>query len=316
MKIQTFRATAKKALDYSKPRPTTHSNYDKPQLLQAASSASIAGFYMMGPAGAITQTAATIVGLKTQEKCGNNKWIGAAAGAATGAALAALAGHVMGTPGLALQATLGGVGGAFCTLRTNQISRFRDAGGYGLTFGSPLAEGGAKAALGLSSVLAAEVEHEGKRALVALGLGAATGVALSMSGMNHLSPLISAAACAGLTVFASVCGPRVAMTMRNAGEDIGQKMAKGKPQADNPQGKSLSSRIIGTLPMAGLRQSVTAFTMGKFDPISIGVGFAIDASTSAYEVYLNHQREQAEAAKPKPTDQPPPPPQQPQPPQK
>ena len=115
MKIQTFRATLKKALDYSKPRPTTASNYEKPQLLQAASSASIAGFYMMGPAGAVTQTAATIVGLKIQEKC-DNKWLGAAAGAATGAALAALAGHVTGTPGLALQATLGGVGGAFCTL--------------------------------------------------------------------------------------------------------------------------------------------------------------------------------------------------------
>lgn len=301
MKIQTFRASFKKALDYSKPRPTTASNYERPQLLQAASSASIAGFYMMGPAGAVTQTAATIVGLKTQEKCGS-KWVGAAAGAATGAALAALAGHVMGTPGLAVQATLGGVGGAFCTLRTNQVSRFRDAGGYGLTFGSPLAQGGAKAALGLSSVLAAEVQHEGKRAVVAAGLGAATGVALSMTGMNHLSPLVSAAACAGLSVFASVCGPRAAMTMRNAGEDIGQKMAKGKPKTDNPHEKSLSSRILGTIPMAGLRQSVTAFTMGKFDPISIGVGFAIDASTSAYEVYLNHKHEQEQAAKQKPPE--------------
>ncbi|MBS2039975.1 hypothetical protein JST97_33625 [bacterium] len=307
MKIQTFRATFKKALDYTNPRPTTASNYEKPQLLQAASSASIAGFYMMGPAGAVTQTAATIVGLKAQEKCGN-KWVGAAAGAATGATLAALAGHVMGTPGIALQAALGGVGGAFCTLRTNQVSRFRDAGGYGLTFGSPLAQGGAKAALGLSSVLAAEVQHEGKRAVVAAGLGAATGVALSMTGMNHLSPLVSAAACAGLSVFASVCGPRAAMTMRNAGEDIGQKMAKGKPQTDRPHEKSLTSRIIGTLPMAGLRQSVTAFTMGKFDPISIGVGFAIDASTSAYEVYLNHKHEQEQAAKLKSTDQTPPPP--------
>lgn len=298
MKIQTFRATLRKAVEYSDPRPTTASNYEKPQLLQAASSASIAGFYMMGPAGALTQTAATIVGLKTQEKYG--KWVGAATGAATGAALAALSGHLMGVPGLALQATLGGVGGAFCTLRTNEVSRFRDAGGYGLTFGSPLATGGAKAALGLSSVLAAEVQHEGKRALVAAGMGAATGVALSMAGMNHLTPLVSAAACAGLSVFASVCGPRLAMVMRNAGEDIGQKMSKGK--AEEGKEKSLSGRILGTLPMAGLRQSVTAFTMGKFDPISIGVGFAIDASTSAYEVYLNHKHEQAQASKPKPPE--------------
>ena len=300
MKIQTFRATFRKAVDYSNPRPTTHSNYEKPQLLQAASSASIAGFYMMGPAGAITQTAATIVGLKTQEKCGGSKWVGAAAGAATGAALAALSGHLMGLPGVGAQAALGGIGGAFCTLRTNQVSRFRDAGGYGLTFGSPLATGGAKAALGLSSVLAAEVQHEGKRALVAAGMGAATGVALSMTGMNHLTPLVSAAACAGLSVFASVCGPRIAMVMRNAGEDIGQKMAKNKPEADGTPAreKSLSGRILGTLPMAGLRQSVTAFTMGKFDPISIGVGFAIDASTAAYEVYLNHKQEQATRQQP------------------
>lgn len=302
MKIQTFRATLRKAVDYSNPRPTTASNYEKPQLLQAASSASIAGFYMMGPAGAITQTAATIVGLKTQEKYG--KWVGAASGAATGAALAALSGHLMGLPGLGVQAALGGIGGAFCTLRTNQVSRFRDAGGYGLTFGSPLADGGAKAALGLSSVLAAEVQHEGKRALVAAGMGAATGVALSMAGMNHLTPLVSAAACAGLSVFASVCGPRLAMVMRNAGEDIGQKMSKNKPEADGAPAKekSLSGRILGTLPMAGLRQSVTAFTMGKFDPISIGVGFAIDASTSAYEVYLNHKHEQEQANKPKPPE--------------
>lgn len=298
MKIQTVRANLRKALDYSRPRPTTASNYDQPQLLQAASSASIAGFYMMGPAGAVTQTAATIVGLKTQEKYG--KWVGALSGAATGAALAALSGHFMGTPSIAIQATLGGIGGAFCTLRTNEVSKFRDAGGYGLTFGSPLAEGGAKAALGLSSVLAAEVEHEGKRALVAAGMGAATGVALSMAGMNHLSPLVSAAACAGLSVFASVCGPRVAMVMRNASEDLGRKMSKGKPEAAGAEPKQLSSRILGTLPMAGLRQGVTAFTMGKFDPVSIGVGFAIDASTSAYEVYLNHKQEQARAGKPKP----------------
>lgn len=300
MKIQNFRATVKKALDYSKPRPSTHSNYEKPQLLQAASSASIAGFYMMGPAGAVTQTAATIVGLKTQEKFGS-KWAGAAAGAATGAALAAAAGSLMGVPGVAVQATLGGIGGAFCTLRTNQVSRFRDAGGYGLTFGSPLATGGAKAALGLSSVLAAEVQHEGKRALAAAGMGAATGVALSLAGMNHLTPLVSAAACAGLSVFASVAGPRIAMVMRNAAEDMGKKMAKPEPAGEGEgKEKSLTGRMLGTLPMAGLRQGVTAFTMGKFDPISIGVGFAIDASTSAYEVYLNHKQEQADASKPKP----------------
>lgn len=297
MKIQNFRATCRKALDYSKPRPTTHSNYEKPQLLQAASSASIAGFYMMGPAGAVTQTAATIVGLKTQEKFG--KWAGAAAGAATGAALAAAAGSLMGVPGVAVQATLGGIGGAFCTLRTNQVSRFRDAGGYGLTFGSPLAEGGAKATLGLSSVLAAEIQHEGKRALAAAGLGAATGVALSLAGLNHLSPLVSAAACGGLSVFASVAGPRIAMVMRNASEDMGQKMAKPEPAGEGEaKQKSLTGRMLGTLPMAGLRQGVTAFTMGKFDPISIGVGFAIDASTSAYEVYLNHKQEQADKNKP------------------
>lgn len=295
MKIQPVRAKLKKALDYTKPRPTTASNYEKPQIIQAASSACLAGFYMMGPAGAVTQTAAALVGLKTQEKYG--KWVGALSGAATGAALAALSGHLLGTPGLAVQATLGGIGGAFCTLRTNQVSRFRDAGAYGLTFGSPLAAGGAKAALGLSSVLAAEVEHEGKRALVAAGMGAATGVALSMAGMNHFSPLVSAAACAGLSVFASVCGPRVAMVMRNASEDLGQKMSKS--QAESKE-KSLTARMLGTLPMAAVAQSVAAFTMGKFNPVSIGVGFAIDASTSAYEVYLNHKQEKAQADKPQP----------------
>lgn len=298
MQIQGFRQVVRKALDYSEPRPTTASNYDRPQILQAASSASIAGFYMMGPSGAVTTTAATIAGLKTQEKFG--KTAGALVGAATGAGLAAVAGHLLGSQTLLIQATLGGIGGAFCTLRTNQISRFRDAGGYGLTFGSPLATGGAKAALGLSSVLAAEVQHEGKRALTAAAVGAATGVALSLTGMNHLSPLVSAAACGGLSVFASVCGPRIAMTMRNAGEDIGQKMTKGKQQPEKKEEKSLLSRTVGTLPMAALRQSVTAFTMGKFDPISIGVGFAIDASTSVYEVYLNHKHEQEQ--KPNPPD--------------
>jgi len=287
MKIQKLGKLARKALAYSEPRPTTASNYEKPQLLQAASSAAIAGFYMMGPSGAVTSTVAAVVGLKTQERYG--KTAGALAGAATGAGLSALAGHLLGAQSVVATAVLGGIGGAFCTLRCNQVSRFRDAGAYGLAFGSPLASGGAKAALGLSSVLAAEVENEGKRALVALGLGTATGVALSLTGMNSLSPLVSAAACAGLSVFTSVAGPRLAMAMRNAGEDIGQKMTPKNQQNPRPQEKSLTGRMLGTLPIAALNQTASAFIMGRFDPVSIGVGFSIDAATSAYEVYLNAQ---------------------------
>lgn len=289
MKLGKIGEVTRKALDYTRPRPTTASNYPEPQLFQATSSATIEGFYMLGPSGALTNAAATLVGLSAQKKFG--KLTGALAGTATGASLAALAGHLLGANSVATAAIFGGMCGAYSTLRGNEESRFRDAGAFGLTFGSPLLNGGAKAGLGLAAVVATEVEHEGGRALLAGALGAAAGVAFSLTGCTGLSPAVAAAACAGVSIFGAVGGPRLGMLMRNATEDIGQKMA-GSAEPKPAQEKSLLSRTAGVLPMAAFRQSVMAFTMGKFDPTSIAIGFGLDASMSAYEVYLNKQNEQ------------------------
>lgn len=282
MKIMSLRQAGKKALEYSSPRPTTASNYEEPQIYQAASSAAIEGFYMLGVSGAFTNAAAAVVGLSTQKKVG--KLAGALAGAATGAGLAALAGTFLGANSATSSAIFGGLCGAFSTLRGNQESKFRDAGAYGLAFGSPLLSGGAKAGIGLASVLGAEFDNEGVRALVAGGLGAAAGVAFSLSGHCALSPVMAALACGGVSAATSVGGPRLAMVMRNAGEDMGGKIVKPKEEAAP---KSLLSRTAGVLPMAALRQGVMAFTMGRFDVGSLAIGFGLDASMSAYEVFLN-----------------------------
>ncbi|MBT9581845.1 hypothetical protein IV102_00755 [bacterium] len=286
MKITSLPPVARKVLDYTLPRPTTASNYAEPQVFQAVSSATIEGFYMLGLSGAVTNAAATVVGLTTQQRFG--KLPGALAGAATGAGLAAAAGALMGTGSPGVAAVFGGLCGAYSTLRGNQESRFRDAGAFGLTFGSPLLQGGAKAGIGLASVLAAEFEGEGTRALVAGGLGVAAGVAFSLTGYSGLSPVMAALACGGISIFGSVAGPRLAMVMRNASEDMGKKMVHpNQPAAE----RSLLSRTAGVLPMAAFRQGVMAFTMGRFDPTSVAIGFGLDASMSAYEVYLNSRED-------------------------
>lgn len=283
----TISTAVSKAWSYTIPRPTTASNFPEPQIFQAASNGTIEGFYMLGLAGAFTNTAATVVGLKTQNKFG--KIAGALAGAATGAALGAAAQSVLGGA-VGPAALFGGLCGAYSTLRGNQEARFRDAGAFGLTFGAPFVSGGAKAGLGLASVVAAEVDNEGLRALAGAGLGAATGVAFSLAGVTSMSPLVAGLACGGVGVFGALAGPRLGMVMRNVTEDMGKGMVKEE--------KGLLSRTIGVVPMSAAKQGVMAALFGKFDLGSIAIGFALDASLSAYEIYLNAQnRGPAETAK-------------------
>lgn len=288
MNVTPLREGIQRVLKYTEIRPSTAADFDKPDRVQAASSATIEGFYMLGLGGAVANAAATLVGLEAQDRFG--KTAGALAGAAAGAALGALSGHLLGASSLALTSTLGGVCGAYSTLRGNEKARFRDAGAFGLTFGSPVLQGGAKAALGLASVLGAECEKESHRGLLGGALGAAAGVAFSLAGQSALSPLVAGLAGAGVGAFGAVAGPRIANAMRNASEDIGKKMVKPK-ESQNPeeaaQSKSPVQRIVGGLPLAVMRQGVMAFAMGRLDPTSVAIGFGLDTATSAYEVYLS-----------------------------
>lgn len=290
----------RRALDYTKVRPTTDCNFKEPQLLQACSSAAVEGFYMLGTSGAVTNAAATAVGLTTQKKFG--KAAGALAGAATGAALAATAGHFLGAASIAPLAAMGGLAGAYSTLRGNQVSRFRDAGAFGLSFAAPF-QGGAKAGVALTGLVATEIENEGLRALAAAGMGSAAGLAFGLTGHSALGPVMSAVAAGTSSALASVAGPRLGQAMRNMTEDMGEKMTKKDPaKADEP--KSFVQKAVGVLPMAAVRQGAMAAIMGKANLVSWVTGFGIDASLSAYEIYLSKKKEDAEreAQGPKPPD--------------
>lgn len=290
----------RRALDYTQVRPTTDSNFEKPQLLQACSSAAVEGFYMLGPSGALTNSAATAVGLTTQMKFG--KAAGALAGAATGAALAATAGHFLGAGAVAPLAAMGGLAGAYSTLRGNEVSRFRDAGAFGLSFAAPF-QGGAKAGVALTGLLATEIENEGLRALAAAGMGSAAGLAFGLTGHSALGPVMSAVAAGASSAMAAVAGPRLGQAMRNATEDMSQKMAsKAKEPGDEEKPKSFVGRAVGVLPMAAIRQGAMAAIMGKANLVSWVTGFGIDASLSAYEIYLTGKKEEA-AQEPKPPEQ-------------
>lgn len=210
----------------------------------------------------------------------------AASAAAATAATAALT--TAATTTFATAAAFGGLVAAYSTLRGNPTSKFRDAGAFGLSFGSPLLHGPAKAGLGIASALAAEFDNEAVRGLVAGGLGAAAGVAFSLTGHAPFPPAVAALACAGVSAFGAVGGPRIGMVMRNLTEDVGQKMVKN----DQPvKEKSLLSRTAGVVPMAAVRQTVMAALMGRFDPTSVATGFALDAGMSAYEIYLTTKNE-------------------------
>jgi hypothetical protein len=291
----------RKALDYTKVRPTTDCNYKEPQLLQACSSAAVEGFYMLGASGAVTNSAATAVGLTAQKKFG--KTVGALSGAATGAALAATAGHFLGAPALVPVALMGGLAGAYSTLRGNEQSRFRDAGAFGLSFAAPF-QGGAKAGVALTGLVATEIENEGLRALAAAGMGSAAGLAFGLSGHSGLGVLASALTAGATSALAAVAGPRLGQAMRNGTEDMSRKMAKKKEeQADDDTPQSFVGRAVGVLPMAAFRQGAQAAIMGKADLASWLTGFGIDATLSAYEIYLTKQKEdearEAQEATPK-----------------
>lgn len=269
------------------PRPTTASNFDGPQIFLGASTATTEGFYLLGPAGAVTNTLATAAGLATEKKFG--RLPAALVGAATGAGLAAAAGALFGTHGAVVGATMGGVVGAYSTLRGNHASRYRDAGSFGLIAGSAFVSGPAKAGLGLAAVVAHRFENEKVRGLAAGAMGAAAGVAFATTGFSPLTPLVAGLACGGAAAFGATVGPRLAMLSRNLTEDLGGKMTK--PGASDAP-KSMLSRTVGILPMAAIRQGGMAFCLGQFNAPAVAVGFALDFGLSVYEVYLNKKQEE------------------------
>lgn len=290
-----IRSTYVKAMDYTKVRPTTNCSFEKPQLTQACTSAAIEGFYMLGPVGAVTNSISTAVGLKTQMKHG--KVIGALTGAATGAALFTAASHLMGASGGVLPtAAMGALGGAFSTLRGNNVSRFRDAGALGLGLAAPF-QGGAKAGVALSGLIATEIEDEGLRALAAAGLGSAAGLMAGMAGYSTLNPMMSAIAAGTSSAFASVAGPKIGQSLRNLAEDLSHKMTAKKSEEDEPaKEKSFVSRAVGVVPIAMVRQGAMAAIMGKANLVSWATGLTIDSSLAAYEIYLTKKREDCERA--------------------
>lgn len=296
MKIPTTPSLVRRALDYTEVRPSTDCNFEEPQILQAASSAAVEGFYMLGPSGAVTNSAAAAVGLTAQKQFG--KPVGVLAGAATGAALAAAAGQLFGGSAAVPLAVMGGLCGAYSTMRGNQESKFRDAGAFGLSFAVPFS-GGAKAGVAIGSLLAAEFDHEGTRALAGAALGSAAGLACALTGHSALGPGLSALAGGVAATLGSVAGPRLGQAMRNLTEDMGEKMTKkkeesGEAPSEETAEKSLFQRTAGVVPMALARQGAMSLIMGKANFMSWVTGAGIDAGLSAYEIFLTKRKEDAE----------------------
>lgn len=277
-----------KVIEYTEPRPTTHANFEKPDTIQATTSAAIEGLYMLGPTGAFTNAAAAYTGLLVQDK--TNKLTGALAGAATGAGLAAAAGHFLGPGATIPLAVMGGICGAYSTLRGNNIARFRDAGAFGITFAAPF-QGGAKAGVALSALVAAEFENEAVRGLVGAALGGAAGAAFGYTGQSFLNVGYSALAGAACGAFASTGGHRIGQSMRNMTEDLSHKMSKKKDPNEPDKPKSLMGRTLGVLPMAAFRQGAQSLIMGSFSPMNFAMGWGIDVTMSGYEIYRQMQEE-------------------------
>ena len=255
---------------------------------------------MLGLSGALTNPAATYVGLKVQDKF-DSKLAGALTAAATGTALAAAAGHLFGGGASIPVAIMGGVCGVYSTLRGNKEAIFRDAGAWGLTVAVPF-EGGAKAGVALSGVLAAEFDNELARGAAGLALGGAAGALFGMTGHSKLSVIGSALAGGAVAAFAATGGHRLGNVMRNMTEDLSEKMTNsGEKAEDEP--KTFLEKTAGALPMALVRQGGMSLIMGKLSLadwkgslITVGTGFAIDATLTAYDRLLAHKAAEAQQA--------------------
>lgn len=270
---------------YTKPRPTTAGNFEKSDYLQAVGTGAIEGFYMLGPVGALSAGGAALTGV-VMRRHNFGKVTSAMTSAATGAALAAAAGHFLGTGSIGL-AVMGGVCGAYACLRGDKESRLRDAGFAGLTYCAPFLPGPGKAAVGIAAAVAAHCESDWARAAVGGSLGGAIGVGLALSGLTGATPLVAGLAGATAGALGPIIGPRLTQVMRNVYEDVGQRLNHNKSDEPTPADdhRSRVYRSLGAVPVAFAKEMVLATILADGNWAHGLIGGVVDASMGFYTMY-------------------------------
>ncbi|GMU52717.1 MAG: hypothetical protein AMXMBFR33_18630 [Candidatus Xenobia bacterium] len=281
---------------YTSPRSTTAGNFERPNLFQSACEGATEGFYLMDLPGLAIQGSAGVAAVLAR-RLGDNPWVGALAGTATGAAVGAATTLITGGSPVAM-ATCGAMLGTYTGLRADSRAVVRDGGVNGLILASPFFEGPAKVVGGLGALLGAQFPSEKKRLLVGALAGCAVGTSLAAAGVIPMDPLMAGLACTAASGLGAVVGPRTSQFFRNLAEDIGERgrALRGETPDTPPSTARRWARTLGVIPLSFGKEMVLAGVYGDGAFLKGLLGGAVDAVQQGNIMF--HAREEKEVPGP------------------
>lgn len=266
--------------DYTKPRQETAGDLEQNSYIQPMFHAVPAGFAFMGMQGigiaAGASLAATAVGRHTKSRV-----LTFAAGAATGAALAAGIGALSAGPLAPAAIVGGGLLGAVQAFRGDKAAKVRDASGNATLISGLFLPGTSKIAGAVASGVGASLGASSPwtQAAVGAGTGAALGWGLSAMGMAPGGAALTIGLSALAGGLGPLFGPRFSQGFRNLAQDSGEAAVKGLEKLGVPKGKINEDVAmgIGSFPSQFIKEGLRGFVNSDFQISGMLVGGAVES---------------------------------------
>lgn len=284
------------------PEPDTTGDFDGPAYLAVGLGAAIEGLTLQGPIGALTNTTAALSAKWVETRTGNG-WLTVGTGMAVGAALAAVTFPAAGTTGVAVNAALGGLMGAYQAFGGCATADVRGAGNFATMAAGMMLPGPLKIAGGIAAGGAARFGASAgpwTRAVLAGATGAALGAGLALSGLAPAGVVTTAASVGLASTLGSVAGARFTQFFRNISKDFGSAAEHGLQKLGVTQEplKPSMRNSLGTLPASIIKEGTTGFIYSDGNLWGLAAG-ALCTSIQQAVVFMSSK--QPEEAAPRPS---------------
>ena len=284
--------------EYTKPRQETAGDLEQNSYIQPMFHAVPAGFAFMGMQGigiaASSSLVATAVSRHTKSRV-----LTFAAGAASGAAVAAGLGALTGSLGPAAIVG-GGLLGAVQAFRGDKAASVRDASGNATLISGLFLPGTSKIAGAVASGIGASLGTKVSpltQAAVGAASGAALGLGLSVMGLAPGGMALTIGLSAAAGGLGPLFGPRFSQGFRNLAQDSGAAAVKGLEKLGVPKGKINEdvANGIGSFPSQFLKEGLRGFVNSDFQISGMLVGGAIE-SLELVELFWEQKKRGKEGA--------------------
>lgn len=268
--------------EYTSPRANTAGNFKQASYVQALLQGAAEGAYLEGWSGALIGGGSALMGTLVDRKT-SNPWLALATGAGAGTAFGAAISALTGGP-VAVGMVVGGLTGAFQTIRSTALSRVRDAGGNATMISALFVPGIAKVAGGIGASVGARMDSKAAQAAVGAAAGAALGAVLAATGFAPVGVATAVLGSAAAGALGPFFGPRFSQGFRNLAEDAGKGVDK-LLQATGLSGHALDENArnaVGSVPASFVKEGLRGFMYSDGSLIGLLIGGAMESVQQAH----------------------------------